>query len=152
MDHLSDFPNGSQNLYETKLPDPMGQVPFVADREDFDVDDFDKLTGDHMSSLIDNGPEAIRDLKLSANIPGFLQSWLFFSLLSRVLDIRINVRDFVWSNSQYVHTSGLRDLLDDWKLREKDAEGDLEERTRRHIRIDSSLDEASNFLSNWSHD
>jgi hypothetical protein len=151
MDHLLDFPNGSQDFYETKLPDPMEHVRFVADREDFDVGDFDELPKGHTSSLIDNGPEAIRRLGLSTNIPGFLQSWLFFSLLSRVLDTRINVGAFRWNDSQYVHTRNLRTLLDNWKLNEKSKEGNIVERTRKRIRIDSSLDEASSFLSKWSH-
>jgi hypothetical protein len=152
MDHMLEFPDESQNSYETKLPDLPGKVPFVADRQHFDVDDFSKLTKGRMTELIEYGPGIIQQFGLSASVAGFLQSWLFFSLLSRVLDVKIHVERLVRHDSRFVTTEVLPHLLQEWELREKTAEGDLEDHKMRYIRIDSSLDDASSFVSKWCHE
>lgn len=151
MEHMQKFPEESRRNYETRLPDLPGEVPFVADQLQFDVDDFSKLTNGHTTELIEQGPDIIPKLGLSASIPSFLQSWLFFSLLSRVLGVKIHVERFVRHDSRFVTTEDLPHLLQEWESREQSAERD-NDRERRHIHIDSSLDDASNFVSNWCHE
>ena len=160
MDHLLDFPSDADGIYDTPLDNVklllnQFEVPLKSTGEYFEVHHFKSLiedradsTKDHYDSLIEIGPEAILTHELAsspAGIEGFLQSWLFFSLIALVVGQRIEAASFIRRSS--VHTSNLRRLLEQWQAR---VDNNQDADTRRHRSIDLALDNASRFVSRWS--
>jgi hypothetical protein len=127
-------------------------VPFEAEEREYGVDDFftyPESKGQDGVQLIEKGP--------LSNIPSqdvgkFLQSWLFFALLSRVLCVSVNTQDFIRTNEnedRFLTTEELPKLLEDWKKREEAGDPAPNNRSRRHIMMDRALNEASKFISKW---
>ena len=82
---------------------------------------------------------------LSSEIPEFLQSWLFFALLSEFLHKEIDPHDFTYENSKIISTESLPKLLLEWKdMVDKESP---DQKADRACSIDKALNDASRFVS-----
>jgi hypothetical protein len=148
MDHLVFFLNPhvdrdtSQSTHcRTDFRVPASRVRcYVHDRETYHVDDFYKIAGIGLGNLKLFGSRSTED-KLS-----FLQSWLFFALLSFFLCKDISVGDFVINRSQFITTRRLPHLLSVW--RDEMEMADSKPR-RGSVSVDNALLVAYGFISTW---
>jgi len=147
MDHLAQFPAGS-DVCETKFQSHFEErVPFVVVRSEYSVHDFYGILDGQLEKLQKDGPDTIHQTPLHQEIPQFLQSWLFFALLSLFLGADIDAQDFTCEQSQYVTTASLPSRLRQWReIVEKET---FEERENRAILIDTALNDASHFVTMW---
>lgn len=79
----------------------------------------------------------------------FLQSWLFFGLLARVLGAEIDWKDFVNNYNNVLHTKRLNHWLEQWVKREKEdaMNGSAVEQKTRWLRSSMALSDARRFVS-----
>lgn len=79
----------------------------------------------------------------------FLQSWLFFGLLARVLGVEIDCHDFLNNYSNVLHTKRLNHWLEQWVKREKESaiNGSAVEQKTRYLRASMALGDARRFVS-----
>lgn len=151
MEHLIQFPSKQS---PSKLPNCLTtfhrfqeRVPFVAEARKFRADDFYRITRGLVVKLQKDGPDAIVKTDLSPDIPGFLQSWLFFALLSGFLGEEIDAHDFAYENSKFISTGSLPNRLLQWKdMVEKESQ---DQKTDRAYFADRALNDASRFVSTW---
>jgi hypothetical protein len=162
-------------LCQLNVPFKSRRARFNEDDFENLIKDQSNPSRDHYDSLLEKGPEAINLHGLSSrvvpeqpergeelhveqteahepeveapDVEEFLQSWLFFSLISRVVGEDIDVQNYVRQDASHVQSRPLRRLLEKWRTREtsrRDVDGS------RYRSIDQALDSASRFMSEWS--
>ncbi|RDW69556.1 hypothetical protein BP6252_08576 [Coleophoma cylindrospora] len=139
------------------LPKPIGasirpQIPFEAEARVYRPSDFvtvPKAYGyEDLDQLVEHGLRPEMDPK-EAN--AFLQEWLYFAFLARMLDDDVDsARDFLYPQTRTVNTSRsiLEKKIDEWRQREtvvNDRSG--ESAQRRYIRASDALAIARRFIS-----
>lgn len=135
-----------------KPPDGIRpRVPFEAECRIYTPQDFVTLPKGHgyedLDQLVQRGLNPSMDPKV-AN--AFVQEWLFFGLLSRVLDEDVNSHDFLNSHSRTLHTSKhiLEKKIDEWRQREAPVDGQTcDVAQRRYIRASDALAIARRFTA-----
>ena len=126
------------------------KVHFYAARRIYKPTDFVSLPKQygytHLEDLLENGLSQDMD---ESRAHEFLQSWLFFALLSQVLDQPIDSVDFWKSVETTLHTKELNTILRQWARREKE---DIEKKgsdwhLKRYVRASTALECAKRFIS-----
>lgn len=85
--------------------------------------------------------------KTLAETTSFLQTWLYFGLLSETLGVKVTTSDFVRESSTgaFITTRALPKYLDEW--RDRDGKLSANAKSRRQIGIDICFDEVNKILS-----
>lgn len=136
------------------LPCPIDgtrpHVPFYACRQIYQPDDFFKLPRaygyDDFPRLLEDG---LYQPMVGDSPNEFLQSWLFFALLSQVLGVEIDTADFLIATDVTLHTKRLTLMLEQWAKREghRAEKGLFMEQKNRHVRASMALGDARRFVS-----
>ena len=126
-------------------------VPFLAQRRKYNPEDFHKIPEEYgyndFEEFLHNG--LLEHLNEDQNNE-FLQSWLFFSLLSLVLDRDIDSNDFLTASSNTLHTKKLSTYINEWHDREAGrdhAQDPLLQQNNLHIRASMALSDARRFMT-----
>jgi len=132
------------------------RVPFVAKRIVYTPDDFFSLPGKYQCSgaqLVQEGPGLLPELPADV-APTFLQEWIFFSLLSQVLNQDVDSRQFLKEENgrTEVDTSGIITLFDrSLQVSPSPSLGDGHD-WNHQTRAILALEEARSFVLAWCSD
>lgn len=131
------------------------QVPFLAAKRIYEVDDFYRLPKSFgiydVSDLVKNGPRAIQPSDRAC----FLQQWLFFALLAQVIDQEVHSETFFQSSfgNSILRTTELRRILGEAAKVAQDARNTGEHQdTTKIVRARLALEESRNFVMTWLSD
>ena len=131
--------------------DEQIKVPFHAQHRMYSPEEFFTLPAkdyqyEDYQDLLENG---LRSEMKSRDANEFLHSWLYFSLLARVLGQDINSDDFFKKDNDTLSTKRLNTFLLDWVKRERTSAeaGDSQTNLSQHIRASIALDNAQRFIS-----
>ncbi|KAK5685429.1 hypothetical protein LTS10_003507 [Elasticomyces elasticus] len=138
------------------LPKPIdGQrptIPWLAERQEvYTPQDFYQIPEDYgcnIDKILENGYSDNARLQNKGELEGFLQSWLWFSLLALVLNRNIYPVDFEVVNNKALHCKSLKMLLREWSEKETRAKDEDSERQRqRYVKASHALAQARRFVS-----
>lgn len=141
MDHLTIFNPDTRAKCKTdfkKYSTSVKPVGRHTNRKDFNEGNFDEFSFGSFDDLLAKGPANCWDRNKFSSTADFLQSWLFFSLISKVLCKPISIKDFVQDNSNYIHTRELPRLLREWQPDQI-----------HYTAINRALERANDFVSKW---
>ncbi|KAF8855333.1 hypothetical protein BDZ45DRAFT_793608 [Acephala macrosclerotiorum] len=130
-------------------------VPFYARQQTFCPDDYFKIPLEFGYNDIHNLMTCGLDPKNNqSKHHEFLQSWLFFGLLSQVLGTEIDHAAFLNDRDCTLHTKTLNSLLDEWAQKEKNVEAhgskkDLDQQKHRYLKASRALGEARCFITKY---
>jgi hypothetical protein len=146
MNHLTIFRLG---LHWSQEEDTEVEYHGYSERRQFEPREFWNIADNRWEILKKRGPGAIQET-FKCNAAQFVQSWLFFALLSLFLDEDVDPLTFTTNDSQHLTTIKLPATLDNWKQRMQSYKPD--EQKRCATRIDTALERASQFICKWHED
>jgi hypothetical protein len=135
MDHIEGF-RVMKEMVPYKVEDIYDRLGFFG---------YPDRKGWNKKELLNNGDYGKRKIE---ELESFLQSWLFFGLLTEVLP-ELNPDDFIRKSplgESYITTEPLENYLGKWKENEKE---DSRGRNRRMVKVELALDEARTLISKY---
>lgn len=120
------------------------RVPYIG-TEEYDgmsFSNYPQRKGWDKAWLFEHSSYGGRTLEQTA---AFLQTWLYFGVLSEVLEIKVDEREFI--RDKEITTQELPRYLGDWKNREINLAPN--DKIRRQIKIDLCLDEVRIILAEY---